>query len=107
MEFPSHPHPSTPQERIEYLLEEQVRLLRIIAGDLEEERRIRRMKTLVRVVLEFCKYGVLLGTLWFSLWYAEQLLNSTLLQLQQSIPKVPEFRLDTVPGIGNFDLKNL
>ena len=106
---PSTPFPqsASPQERIEGLLQEQVRLLSLIASDIEEERRKRKNQVTLLFFLGFLKYALIAGSIFFAIWYVQQMLNSYIGKLQQAVPTVPSINLEKIPGIGNFDWNSL
>lgn len=90
---------NTPHARPEELLLEQTILLRQILTHLQEDRRNKRIWTTVEIVFSVLKYALVAFIAYSFFLFVTTLLNDTLTRVEKSVPTIPSFTIDSIPGL--------
>lgn len=88
----------------EEMLREQTVLLRQILISMQEERKSRRLWTTLGIASSVAKYLIAAFIAYSLFLFANNLLNETLARVGKSVPTIPSFDVNSIPGLDKIQL---
>lgn len=95
---------NTPHATPEDLIREQTALLRQILTHMQEERKNKRIWTTLEIVFSVLKYALMAFIAYSLFLFANNLLNDALTRVEKSVPTIPSFNVDSIPGLDKIQL---
>lgn len=88
----------------EDMMREQTLLLRQILEHLREEKKSRRIRSFLVLLFGVVKYVLILLILYMVYGYMVGILNESIARIEKSVPSIPSFSTDSIPGLDKIQL---